>query len=173
MKPFALVTATLVGLSLAGGVYAAGGGGTKASTKSCKKKGKVYDKKKKKCVDANRAGNDSIYEAAMGLAYGGKYQDAIDILKVAGNQDDPRILNYLGFSHRKLGKTQEAMVFYTRALELDPNYHLARSYMAQGLVADGDYVGARQQLAELKDRGAEGSWPYVMLENAIVTGTTY
>lgn len=171
MKPLALLTAGFVGMAVATGAFAAGGG-TTTTTKTCKG-GQVYDKKTKKCMDPSQAGNDAIYETAMGLAYGGKYQAAIDLLVLARDQNDPRILNYLGFSHRKMGKTQEAMVFYTKALEIDPNYSLARSYMGQGMVADGDYVGARKQLAEIAARGDEGSWPYVMLKNAILSGTTY
>lgn len=170
MKPFALVTAGLVGMTLATGAFAAGS--STPTTKTCKK-GEVYDKEKKKCVEAERATDDAIFEGARDAAYKGEFNYAIDLLRLAANQDDPRILNYLGFTHRKLGQTQVAMEYYTRALAIDPNYNLARSYMGQGLVADGDLDGAKVQLAEIRNRGGDGTWAYVMLENAIASGVVY
>ena len=65
------------------------------------------------------------------------------------------------------------MEYYARALAIDPDYVLARSYMGQGMVADGDMAGAKAQLAEIRDRGHQDSWAYVMLENAIQTTVTY
>lgn len=177
MKFLPLVTATMVSLSVAGGAFAAsdGGSSTKASEKKCKKKGLVYDKKTKKCVEASRGmfDDDFIYVNARAMAYDGHFQHAINLLQLAENQDDPRVLNYLGFSNRKLGRTAIAMEYYARALAIDPDYILARSYMGQGLVADGDMAGAKAQLAEIRDRGHSDSWAYVMLENAIQTTVTY
>ena len=45
--------------------------------------------------------------------------------------------------------------------------------MGQGMVADGNMVGAKEQLAEIRDRGRADSWAYTMLENAIKTNVTY
>ncbi|WGI20281.1 tetratricopeptide repeat protein [Amylibacter sp. IMCC11727] len=177
MKFLPLVTATMVSLSVASGAFAAGdgGGSSKASKKKCEKKGLVYDKKTKKCVEASRGmfDDDFIYVNARAMAYDGQFQHAINLLQLAENQDDPRVLNYLGFANRKLGRTAIAMEYYARALAIDPDYILARSYMGQGLVADGDMAGAKAQLAEIRDRGHADSWAYVMLENAIQTTVTY
>ena len=117
--------------------------------------------------------DDVLYVSARDLAYDGKFENAIHLLQLAENQDDPRILNYLGFSNRKMGRTAIAMEYYARALEINPDYILARSYIGQGLVADGDMAGAKAQLAEIRDRGHSDSWAYVMLENAIQTTVTY
>jgi tetratricopeptide (TPR) repeat protein len=175
MKFIPLVTATLVGISVAGGAFAAGSGSPKATEKSCKKKGKVLDEKTKKCVEASRGmfSDDVLYVSARDMAYAGYFENAINLLQLAENQDDPRILNYLGFSNRKLGRTAIAMEYYARALEINPDYILARSYMGQGMVADGNMDGAKVQLAEIRDRGHADSWAYVMLENAIQTTVTY
>ena len=174
MKRATVLAAAAVGLALGGGAFAAGDGGGSTSTKTCKK-GEVYDDKQKKCVEAERGAvsDDTLYHAARSLAYDGAFQSAIDLLVLAENQNDPRILNYLGFAHRKLGKTEAAMGYYLRALEIDPDYNLARSYMVQGLVADGKIDAARLQLAEIADRGGRDSWAYVMLENAIDSGKVY
>lgn len=172
MKLITYFTASLVGIGVATGAFAAGGGSSSPSTKTCKR-GEVYDTKTKKCVVAERATDDAIFEGARDAAYSGEFDYAIDLLRLAANQDDPRVLNYLGFAHRKLGRTEAAMGYYLRALQIDPNYNLARSYMGQGLVADGDMAGAREQLAEIRNRGGEGTWAYVMLENAITSGVVY
>ena len=175
MKVLPFVTAGLVGLSVATGAFAAGDSSSSASDKKCKKKGLVYDKKKKECVEAERGmfTDDFLYVNARNMAYDGHYEHAINLLSLAANQDDPRILNYLGFSHRKAGRTDVAMTYYKRALAIDPNYNLARSYMGQGLVVDGDMDGAKEQLAEIRERGGQDSWAYVMLENAITTRVVY
>ena len=178
MKFLPLVTAAMVSLSFAGGAFAASDGGSsssKASKKKCKKKGLVYDKKTKKCVEASRGmfDDDFIYINARAMAYDGHFQHAINLLQLADNQDDPRVLNYLGFSNRKLGRTAIAMEYYQRALAINPDYILARSYMGQGMVADGNMTGAKEQLAEISERGHQDSWAYVMLENAIQTTVTY
>lgn len=175
MKFIPLVTATMVSFTVATGAFAASSGSPTVTEKSCKKKGMVLDAKKKKCVEASRGmfSDDVLYVSARDLAYDGKFENAIHLLQLAENQDDPRILNYLGFSNRKMGRTAIAMEYYARALEINPDYILARSYMGQGLVADGDMAGAKAQLAEIRDRGHADSWAYVMLENAIQTTVTY
>lgn len=177
MKILHLLSTSLVALSFATGAYAAsdGGGSSTATDKSCKKKGKVLDTKKKKCVEAKRGmfDDDFLYINARAMAYDGYFDHAINLLHLAENQNDPRVLNYLGFSNRKMGRTAIAMEYYQRALAIDPNYILARSYMGQGMVADGNMSGAKDQLTEIRNRGGADTWAYVMLENAIQTTVTY
>ena len=59
--------------------------------------GKVWDKKKE-CVKADQSGfnDDDLYKAAREFAYAEQYGNAIHVLELAQNQNDPRILNYLG-----------------------------------------------------------------------------
>jgi len=90
-----------------------------------------------------------------------------EVLDAAENQNGPRILNYRGFTNRKLGNHAVAMEFYEAALSIDPNYILARSYMAQGLLAYGDEDGARVQLAEIRERGGRNTWSYTALQMAL------
>lgn len=73
----------------------------------------------------------------------------------------------------KKGQSAVAMEYYERALDIDPNYVLARSYMGQGMVADGNIAGAKEQLEEIRDLGHSGSWAYTMLEDAIQKKGTY
>ncbi|TCR92137.1 tetratricopeptide repeat protein [Rhizobium sp. BK376] len=131
------------------------------TTTKCKN-GKVWDKDKKECVNAKKSSlnDDQLFQAAREFAYAGQYQNAINVLKLAKNQDDPRILNYLGYSNRKAGRMQVGMNYYHKALQQDENYILARSYMGQALLEQGDVQAARVQLVEIRDRGGENTWAY-------------
>ncbi|MDE1994412.1 MAG: hypothetical protein KGI75_18050 [Rhizobiaceae bacterium] len=124
--------------------------------------GKVWDKEKKECVKPKKSSfnDDQLFQFAREFAYAGQYDNAISVLKLAKNQDDPRILNYLGYSNRKAGRMELGMTYYRQALQRDENYILARSYMGQALLEQGDVQAARVQLVEIRDRGGEGTWAY-------------
>ncbi len=179
MKITSLITAGFIGASIATASFAAGTDDDtppkKTKTTMECKKGQVWDKKKKKCVDASYGmfSDDFLFENARELAYDGQFQNAINLLHLAQNPDDPRILNYLGFSNRKAGNTELAMTYYHKALAINPDYNLARSYMGQALVLAGDMNGAWQQLAEIAKRGGENSWSYTALKQSIAGTVTY
>ena len=64
-------------------------------------------------------------------------------------------------------------MFYEQAIAANPDNMLARSYMAQGFVAEGRTDEAIAQWREIKARGGEGSWAEASLRKAIRTGMTY
>jgi len=179
MKFISIITAGFVGASIATGTFAAGSsdGGTPTKTKTTKvcKSGKVWDKKKKKCVNAEHGmfSDDFIYENARELAYDDQFDYAISLLHLATNPQDPRILNYLGFANRKAGNTDLGMTYYLKALAINPDYILARSYMGQAMVLEGNINGAWGQLTEIVDRGGKDSWSYTALKNSIAGTITY
>lgn len=179
MKFMPIITAGLIATSIATASFAAGSGdgATPKPTKTTKecKKGKVWDKKKKRCINAKLGmfSDDFIYENARELAYDNQFEHAIKLLHLAANPLDPRILNYLGFANRKAGNTALAMKYYRQALTINPDYILARSYMGQALVLEGDIDGAWEQLAEIADRGGKESWSYVALKQSIAGTITY
>lgn len=164
--------------------FAAGGGGSsggssgnggsseppvKTETTTKCKNGKIWSVQKKMCVKAqkNSFNDDQLYDAARELAYDGQYDNAIHILRLASNQQDPRILNYLGFANRKAGRIDIGMQYYRQALKINPNYIMARSYMGEALLLQGDREGARVQLVEIRDRGGENTWAYRALLQAL------
>lgn len=172
MKNTLLALAATASLAFAGSAFAAGGDGDANATQCAD--GKVYDEASKSCVDKkSELNDDTIYRAARDFAYAGKYDDALAMLKRAKNQNDPRILNYYGFTNRKLGNVDLAMDYYQRAIAIDGNYLLARSYMGQGLVQQGDLEGARAQLVEIRDRGGKDTYAYKALYEALKSGSTY
>ncbi|MFC3075309.1 hypothetical protein [Shinella pollutisoli] len=153
--------------------------------------GRIWNDEKKECVEpealapaegatgeeekeSRRRIDDILYEAAREFAYAGQHGNAIRALRAASDQEDPRILNYMGYNSRKLGDMALGMDYYRRALEKDENYILARSYMGQALLEQGDVEGARVQLVEIRDRGGEGTWAYrALLESLGGTRATY
>ncbi|WP_372989633.1 tetratricopeptide repeat protein [Sulfitobacter sp.] len=171
-----VLLASALALAVPTGVFAAGGGDETAPPKpavSCES-GMVYDKKAKKCVTAkdSRLSPDDLYETVRQLAYAGNYQDAQLVLAEMPAQDD-RALTYMGFTHRKLGNAAESTVFYTRALQINPANILARSYMAQGMVEEGNIAGAMAELRAIRSYGGQGTWAEASLRTAIATGQTF
>lgn len=172
MKNALLAFAATTSIALAGNALAAGGGSDSSATQCSN--GKVYDEASKSCVNQKSELDDTqIYESARAFAYAGQYDEALDMLKRAKNQNDPRILNYYGYTNRKLGNVDVAMDYYRRAIAIDGNYLLARSYMGQGLVQQGDFEGARAQLVEIRDRGGKDTYAYKALYDALKSGHTY
>ena len=149
--------------------HAAGDGGSSgASAPSCPK-GEVYDDARKKCV-APKQGmlkDDNIYEQGRALAMAGRYDEAIAVLSLAEDKTDPRILNYLGYSHRHSGRVAVGLGYYEEALRIDPNYTLVREYLGEAHLQIGDLAGARQQLTEIEKRTGKGSREYGMLAEQI------
>lgn len=131
--------------------------------------GQIWDPKTQSCLasDASVFTDEDRYKAVRELAYAGRIQDAISVLESAESPQDPRFLNYHGFTQRKLGNMDAAMAYYRKALEIDPDYVLARAYMGQGLVAIGNVAEAKHQLAEIRKRTGAGSWPYIALKRTL------
>ena len=169
MKYLALFAALVLPLS----AHAAGGGDETAPSAPKCEKGQVYDKTSKTCVDADSATDpDLLYDTVRRLAYAGRLDEAQDMLALMPPRDDRR-LTYLGFTHRKLGRTGTARVYYRAALAANPDNILARSYMAQGFVEAGRVADAIAELREIRARGGAGSWAEASLRTAIATGRTF
>lgn len=136
---------------------------------------KVWDPATKSCVNPQGSSldADTLYRAVRELAYAGRYEDAQAVLAAMPDQTDDRVLTYWGFTARKMGKSDLGRAYYLKAIDRNPDNILARSYMGQGMVDDGDLVGARQQLHEIRSRGGTGTWPETSLAAAIDTGNTY
>lgn len=153
MKGLTLTFAVLLsaGMAMSAPALAAGGGGggSDGSSNSCRS-GKVWDKKTKKCVNrSSSVDQDSLFEAGKRHADAGRYQEAIDILTLA-SADDKRVLNYLGYSYRKMGQVDRGLSYYRQAVAMDPEYTLVREYMGEALLQKGDLAGALEQLAEIR-----------------------
>lgn len=151
MKGSTLTFAILLcaGMGMSAPVYAAGGGGNNDDATECRS-GMVWDKQKKRCVNQNSGvDQDSLFEAGKRHADAGRYQQAIEVLRLA-SADDKRVLNYLGFSYRKMGQVDRGLTYYRQAVAMDPEYTLVREYMGEALLQKDDLAGALEQLAEIR-----------------------
>lgn len=80
-----------------------------------------------------------------------EYAKAIPLLEKAlmDNVRDADANNLLGYSYRKTGNMQSALVYYQRALQLDPNHKGANEYLGQLYVELKDLPKAEERLAKL------------------------
>ncbi|WP_120501377.1 M48 family metallopeptidase [Roseovarius sp. EL26] len=170
-----LLAAAIIAPSLA----LAGGGSSTApkpseTTQTCTG-GKVWDKKSKSCVDPQHSAltDDQLYQAVREFAYHDQLDHAQTALSAMSDQDEDRVLTYWGFTYRKLGEVDRGMVYYRAALTENPANILARSYMGQAMVEQGDLQGARHQLLKIREYNGKGSWAEASLYEAITTGQTY
>ncbi|NNK16215.1 MAG: hypothetical protein HKP51_04840 [Sulfitobacter sp.] len=140
-----------------------------------KKVNGVWDPTLKRCIRPDKAGylkSDLLEDAVRELAYAGRNQEAQQVLAQMDQTSD-LVMTYWGFTHRKLGNLTKARDFYTFAIEKNPDNILARSYMGQGLVAEGNVAAALRQLREIRSRGGQDTWAEASLVKAIATGVTY
>ncbi|OWU83309.1 hypothetical protein ATO6_19440 [Oceanicola sp. 22II-s10i] len=168
-----IVPATCAVLTLGVQAFAAGSDSstppTTTDTSTKCEDGMVYDEKSKSCVKSSASilNDDLRYAAVRELAYAGRYDSALMVIDSAEDQADPRFLNYRGYVARKQGDLDTAMSYYQRALAADPDYVLARSYMGQGLIEQGDLVAALGQLREIESRGGRDTWAFAALDQAL------
>ena len=64
---------------------------------------------------------------------------------------DPDTLNYLGFTHRKVGDYENAEIYYSMGLELDPKHVGINEYMGELFVVTNRLDKAKERLAVLED----------------------
>lgn len=154
--------------------FAAGGGGGEPVEPPKCKKGEVLKKvgNMKKCVkvESGILPDEDLYQQGRALAKAGQYDWALQVLAAIQNQNDPRVLNYTGYSNRKAGRLEIGITYYRKALAIDPNFVLAREYLGEGYVAAGRIDLAKLELNEIKTRAGSGSEEYQDLSKAIATG---
>ena len=154
-----------VGLALSSVPVSAAGG--ESTTPNCAK-GQVYNEAKGKCEPKTSAVDpQSLFETGRALAYAGRYDEAIEILRLAYDAKHPGVFNMLGYSHRKQGRLLVALGYYEEALRLDPNHVLTREYLGEAYLQMGDIVSARGQLLEIEKRAGRSSAEHVELSRHI------
>jgi tetratricopeptide (TPR) repeat protein len=79
------------------------------------------------------------------------YAKAIPLLERSLNDNlrDADANNLLGYSYRKLGNTQTALVYYQRALAIDANHRGANEYLGELYVELNDLPKAQERLTKL------------------------
>ena len=127
-------------------------------------------KPKPKPKDKDKSGSlsdDQIYSLGYWQAKGGAYAAALDTLRSARNQSDPRVETMIGFSLRKLGRVDEAMGHYNRVLAAYPDRTTTRQYLGEAFLQIGAPDKAREQLSEIAKRCGVACEDYRLLAEEI------
>lgn len=98
------------------------------------------------------------YAEAVGLINQERYVEAFASLQraEAAVGPHPDVLNYMGFTSRKLGDFDAALRYYSAALAIEPNHLGATEYLGELYVQMGQLDRARSQLAQLDQLCAYG-----------------
>ena len=90
------------------------------------------------------------------------------ILDLLDNPNAPRALNYRGYATRKLGRTEEGVGYYLKAVALDPGYSKVREYLGEAYVIQGKLDLAKDQLQTIQKLcGSTDCEEYMDLSRAI------
>jgi tetratricopeptide (TPR) repeat protein len=113
-----------------------------------------------------RMADEELFYAGYWLAKNGQYEKALGYLTLAAKPDE-RVLTYIGFATRKLGRVDEALPIYQKALAVNPDYAVARAYLGEAYLTKGQPEQARVQLSEIERRCGATCAPYVDLKGHI------
>jgi Tfp pilus assembly protein PilF len=90
-----------------------------------------------------------------------------DLLKLVTTHEHADVFNLLGFSLRKTGDFKNALTYYKKALDYDPNHKGAHEYLGELFVETNDLPKAKEQLAILVKLCPQGCEEREDLEKAI------
>ncbi len=93
------------------------------------------------------------YELGVKAVKAANYEMAIKRLSkvVAAKPGNADAWNYLGFSHRKLKRFDQALGAYRKALAIDPDHRGANEYLGELYLQTGDLAKAKERLTKLDD----------------------
>jgi len=137
------------------------------------------------CANLMAAGSDSSSSDSSGGESNKKslYEDAVKLVKRAGklekkekldkakklysqafsklekahksDKKNPDILNYMGFTTRKVGNFEQAEKFYLQGLKIKPNHNGINEYLGELYVQTNQIDKANERLAVLKNCNCE------------------
>jgi predicted Zn-dependent protease len=92
-------------------------------------------------------------DAARALVNAQKYDEALPALQALDQEspNNPDVLNLIGFSLRKTGKTSEALDYYNRALALNPQHRGANEYLGELYLETKQPDKAKERLEVLRN----------------------
>ena len=99
------------------------------------------------------------------------YKKAIEYLFKANAEKpvDPDTLNYLGFTHRKIGNFKDAEIYYLLGLEIAPTHKGINEYLGELYVNTNRIEKAKERLKVLKGCNCE---EFEVLQTAISQGSS-
>jgi tetratricopeptide (TPR) repeat protein len=119
--------------------------------------------------DSKKKKDDTQYSSGVNKVKQKDFQGAIDLLNqvVLRDPKNANAWNYIGFSDRMLGKYDESLAAYEKALAIEPDHIGANEYLGELYVQTGHPEKARQQLAVLDRLCGENCDEFKQLKGAI------
>ena len=137
---------------------------TQSSKQTDSKKKKPPKKEDKKSeqqfIDEYRAAHAMIYQH-------NDFTGGIAKLRSLGQDEHPDVANLIGFSSRKLGRYDDAKLWYEKALAANPNHTLTWSYYGMWHAEQGNLLKARDHLTKVASICGTECREYVMLKEVI------
>jgi tetratricopeptide (TPR) repeat protein len=135
---------------------------------------KAHTKKPK--AQKNSSAEDFLteYHAAYALIYDkGDYAAGIAALRAMGYDDNADVATLIGYASRKLGRYEDAKLWYDRALAADPNHAVTWSYYGMWYAEQGNLLKAKDDLEKVRLICGTDCRAYRLLKDAIDGTVTY
>ena len=170
-----LATAALFALSvsiapvLAAGDSSGGSSPPPAPSGDSKKPDQKTTTKKKQQQKSEQEFIDG-YKAARALVQDGKYEEAIAAFVALGRDEHPDVSNYVGFASRKLGRYDDAKVWFEKALVSDAKHTRTWQYYGLWHLEQGNRLKAEDHLEKIRMICGTGCDDFVTLKAALESG---
>ncbi len=114
------------------------------------------------------------YHTAYRLIYDkNEYEAGIAALRALGYDDNADVATLLGYASRKLGRYDDAKIWYERALAADPNHAVTWSYYGMWQAEQGNVLKAKDDLEKVRLICGTDCRAYKMLKDVIDGTQTY
>ena len=133
--------------------------------------------KTKKPKNQNNSSLEDFYSGwhkAYALVYDqGDYAGGIAALRAMGYDDNADVATLIGYASRKLGRYDDAKIWYERALAADPDHAVTWSYYGMWQAEQGNILKAKDDLEKVRLICGTDCRAYRMLKDAIDGTVTY
>jgi tetratricopeptide (TPR) repeat protein len=132
-------------------------------------KDKIYSDSLRECViKTSKVLTDfDFYYGGYELLKSKKYEEALDTFDLIKNKEWPQVFTFIGITKQKLGKVDESVSLFVKALSLDPNYIVAREHLGEAYLQKGEPEKARDQLVQIEKLCGVKCDAYYRLEKSI------
>ena len=137
-----------------------------AKKNATKKKKAPLKKSERDFIDRYHHAHDLIYKKQ-------DYATAIVALHALRHDDNADVANLIGFSSRKLGRTEDAKVWYEKALAADPMHTRTLQYYGVWHLEQGNRLKAEDHLNTIKAICGADCEDYTSLQAALNGNATY
>ena len=103
----------------------------------------------------------------------GEYEAAITALRALDHDNNADVANLIGYASRKLGRYDDAKVWYERSLAANPNHAVTWSYYGMWQAEQGNLLKAKDDLEKVRLICGATCEPYKMLKDVIDGTETY